>query len=736
MSFSEDSETKQSESFDSGTYDSRIRSLLIDDDSRTYDSRTCDSRTIDSRTIDSDADAATYDSATVGTYDSRSHFDKKSPWIARCSDLFFEGVEDTFCCRINDKWEDELRDFEEDDDTLVTAPSLSNKVSMGEETDSKTADSYETFEDFKKKKVSWALCGGTIEEEKKEEESIDQDVLFGESIGDEESSGNPPWFSCGGTHNVCIVSDEEEKEGDDYEQELLKAELTREFAALKEEFKEKEPVPYVQELFSCGGEDKKKSMILEEVPEDEVLDGAESLLDAPPSVNSQKKTENNIKSYSYLAQYHSSKIKENEGAKEEEKEVSNEFVHGNHRGWGANTPPRTKKSNSSAPTTPRSTPRKKNGNEKKKNTSAPTTLEEYVATRDNKRSPPRKKKNDSRKKTSPQKKDVEKDGITLKVLKEQQDAISVNSKILEEYRNEMKKNKKVLDEYRNEMKNIEEQKILKDYQKVKKKIQREQILQQYREDLKKIDMEHMVPNDFPDDEEYPDDEGYSNTSEHEVFPRARSMSSNTHASDEQSRNDSTKCGSSSTPTRDLPSVGSSQKSSGKKTVKKMTKSYKYFSGLASHSTNRSITQSISNASLSSGSFDGSSYGSTYEKSSFTTPRKKLVNYQAKTPASITTADTTVTAGNLTAGNVPSMKSRNRAKKTEIEEYQHFRPHRSNRAELAKSKKLALGRNRAAAAKEQKFKKAFPYMINHSLFHENIENQQKNRSKASTGRSRR
>jgi len=623
--------------------------------------------------------------------------------------LFFEGVEDTFCCRIGDKWDDEWRDLEEDDDTLVTAPSLSNKVSMGEETDSKTADSYETFEDFKKK---------------------NQDVLFGESIGDEESSGNPPWFSCGGTHNVCIVSDEEEK-GDDYEQELLKAELTREFAALKEEFKEKEPVPYVQELFSCGGEDKKKSMILKEVPEDEVLDGAESLLDAPPSVNSQKKTENNIKSYSYLAQYHSSNIKEIEGAKEEEKEkeVSNEFVHGNHRGWGPNTPPRTKKSNSSAPTTPRSTPRKKNGNEKKKNTSAPTTLEEYVATRDNKRSPPRKKKNDSRK-------EVEKDGIALEVLKEQQDAISVNSKILEEYRNEMKKNKKVLDEYRNEMKNIEEQKILKEYQKVKKKIQREQILQQYREDLKKIDMEHMVPNDFPDDEEYPDDEGYSNTSEHEVFPRARSMSSNTHASDEQSRNDSTKCGSSSTPTRDLPSVGSSQKSSGKKTVKKMTKSYKYFSGLASHSTNRSITQSISNASLSSGSFDGSSYGSTYEKSSFTTPRKKLVNYQAKTPASITTADTTVTAGNLTAGNVPSMKSRNRAKKTEIEEYQHFRPHRSNRAELAKSKKLALGRNRAAAAKEQKFKKAFPYMINHSLFHENIENQQKNRSKASTGRSRR
>ena len=681
MSFSEDSETKPSDSFDSGTYDSRIRSLLTDDDSKTFDSRTCDSRTIDSRTIDSDADAATYDSATVGTYDSRSHFDKQSPWIARCSDLFFEGVEDTFCCRINDKWDDEWRDYEEDDDTLVTAPSLSNKVSMGEETDSKTADSYETFEDFKKKKVSWALCGGNIEEEKKEEESIDQDELFGESIGDEESSGNPPWFSCGGTHNVCIVSDEEEKEGDDYEQELLKAELTREFAALKEEFKEKEPVPYVQELFSCGGEDKKKSMILKEVPEDEVLDGAESLLDAPPSVNSQKKTENDA-------------------------------VQGNHRGWGPNTPPRTKKSNSSAPTTPRSTPRKKNGNAKKKNTSAPTTLEEYVATRDNKRSPPRKKKNDSRK-------EVEKDGIALEVLKEQQDAISVNSKILEEYRNEMKKNKKVLDEYRNEMKNIEEQKILKEYQKVKKKIQREQILQQYRDDLKKIDMEHMVPNDFPDDEEYPDDEGYNNTSEHEVFPRARSMSSNTHASDEQSRNDSTKYadnGSASTPPRDLPSVGSSQKSSGKKTVKKMTKSYKYFSGLASHSTNRSITQSISNASLSSGSFDGSSYGSTYEKSSFTTPRKKLVNYQAKTPASITTADTTVTAGNLTAGNVPSMKSRNRAKKTEIEEYQHFRPHRSNRAELAKSKKLALGRNRAAAAKEQKFKKAFPYMINHSLFH--------------------
>jgi hypothetical protein len=348
----------------------------------------------------------------------------------------------------------------------------------------------------------------------------------------------------------------------------------------------------VEQRFSCRNEEWK------DVVQDETLDDDESTLENPPVIDTEK-INNNIKSYSFLAKYHSSKtIDEKDGSeenKEKEKDVLNQLIQGNHRGWGAVRSTSTQ--NRSA----------NNTNEILKETLLLSDEDTF---------------------------DALTDGETC-------------------------------------------------------------------DDTYDDTLEHTCDSTYdgtfdstcPDDEAYSDDDDrslrkYFKSSRKNIASDSRSSVTSSSSKDpsDVSRNDSMQYSlrnniNNSDLERDSPSFGSNN------TRQKLKEK---------HSRSFGSQPSISSI---DGSHSSNSNGATFARPSYVTPKKILANYQSPSKASPTNASGTMA--------------------------QTLSSERASIKSGGKNKMIALGKSRATARliKEQAAKskpKAFPYIINHSLFHQNLD----------------
>jgi len=351
-----------------------------------------------------------------------------------------------------------------------------------------------------------------------------------------------------------------------------------------------------------------------DIIQDETLDDDESTLNNSPAIDTEK-IDDNIKSYSFFAQYHSSKTKPidekdpSEEIFEKEKEVLNKFTQGNHRGWG---PVRS------------------------------TSTQNRSATNTN-----------------------------IKEILKENHVLSDEDTTLGG----------ILDESESQMRSLS----LTDGETC--------------DDTHDDTLEYTSHSSYPDDEASSDDERkqgkYSKSLRKNVASEHRSSVSSSPSKDlsDASRNDTMRYS-----VRDNDNSNSNSNSI---YVDLERESPSFGSNTASlklkekHSRSFSSQPSISSI---DGSHSSNSQGTTFARPSYVTPKKILANYQSPSKIASKTA-------------AAQARSRERA----------------NTKSGGKNKTIALGKSRATARliKEQAAKsnskpKTFPYIINHSLFHQNLD----------------